>query len=68
MFYHSYFHGHYDAQMTRNRDAVRLAELYDDLTYSSALRAIREERDRNPDETLHQAGLRLIAEAIEDDS
>jgi hypothetical protein len=53
--------------MSRNRDAVRLAELYDSLSYSGALRAIREERDRNPHETLHQVGQRLIAEALEED-
>ena len=57
MFYHFDFHRRYDAQMTQSRDAIRLAELYDDLTYAGALRAIREECDRNPDETLHQGGL-----------
>jgi hypothetical protein len=53
MFYHFAFHLHYD-EMTRSRDAIRLAELYDDLTYAGALRAIRQECDGNPDETLHQ--------------
>jgi hypothetical protein len=67
MFRHFAFDSRYSALMTRNRDAVRLAELYDDLSYSSALKAIRQENSRNPDETFHQTGLRLIAEAVEDD-
>jgi hypothetical protein len=49
----------------RNKDAARLAELYNDLNYVRALTAIRE--SANLERRFHQAGLRLIAEALEDD-
>ena len=49
--------------MSRNKDALRLAELRSDLTYSSALRLIRDECAKEGTGSLRQTGLRLIAEA-----
>jgi hypothetical protein len=49
--------------MSRNKDALRLAELRSDLTYSSALRLIRDECAKEGAGSLRQTGLRLIAAA-----
>ena len=46
--------------MSRNKDAMRLAELRG-IAYSTALAAIREECGRNPRESLHDTAVRLIA-------
>jgi hypothetical protein len=49
--------------MSRNKEALRLVELRSDLTYSSALRLIRDECTKEGTGSLRQTGLRLIAEA-----
>ncbi len=54
--------------MSRNKDAVRLAELRSDLTYSSALQLIRDECTKEGTGSLRATGLRLIAEASDPDA
>ncbi|MDX3525993.1 hypothetical protein P1P75_05970 [Streptomyces sp. ID05-39B] len=41
---------------------MRLGELRG-IAYADALRKLRQENDRHGDETLHETGLRMIAEA-----
>ena len=48
--------------MSRNRDAVRLAEVKG-ISYASALRLINQAHDETENESQHSVALRLIAEA-----